>query len=156
MPPAHVLVGLPTCGVDTAEQYEERPAEAQAQAVLADPLLQAQVAQPCLPEGVYVGEGVVPIPRKLAEKIWRWEFMDMGELLPECWGITGEGRSGPLHRRTRVVADIFSWIQCFTSYVSSQHPEAIPELMAYMASLVKTSKTWHGSGMMWGSGGRRP
>ena len=143
MPPAQALVGLPTCGVDTAEQYEQRPAEVQAQAVMADPLLQAQVAQPCLPEGVYVGEGVVPIPRKLAEKIWRWEFMDMGELLPECWGITGEGRSGPLHRRTRVAADIFSWIQCFTSYVSvqrSQHPEAIPELMAYMAMIVRSSQ----------------
>ena len=26
MPTAQVLVGLPTCGVDTAERYEERPA----------------------------------------------------------------------------------------------------------------------------------
>ena len=69
--------------------------------------------------------------------------MDMGELFPECWGATAEGRSGPLHRRTWVVADIFSWIQCFKSYVSvqgSQHPEAIPELMAYMAMIVRSSQ----------------
>ena len=103
MPPTQVLVGgLLTCGVDTAERYEERPAETQAQAVMANTLLQVQVAQPGLPEGVYIGEGVVPIPRKLAEKIWRWEFMDMDELLRDHRG--GEiGTSS-----SEVVADIYS------------------------------------------------
>ena len=78
--------------------------------------------------------------------------MDMGELLPECWGVTGEGKSGPLHRRTRVVADIFSWIQCFTSYVSvqgSQYPEAIPELMAYMAMIVRSSQHFKDLAWLW-------
>ena len=34
-------------------------------------------------EGVYVGDGRPPVPTKLAQKIRRWEFVDMGELLPE-------------------------------------------------------------------------
>ena len=34
-------------------------------------------------EGVYVGDGRPPIAPKLAQRIRRWEFVDMGELLPE-------------------------------------------------------------------------
>ena len=68
------------------------------------------------PAGVYVGEGVAPVPKKVAEKIWRWDFVEMSELLQEFWVLAGE-REG-LPRRTRVVADIFTWVQCFTSYVS--------------------------------------
>ena len=32
--------------------------------------------------GVYVGEGLPPIPMKLAQRIWRWEYIDMAEMLP--------------------------------------------------------------------------
>ena len=53
-----------------------------------------------------MGEGVVPFPNKVAEKIWRWGFVEMSELLPEFWGLAGE-REGTL-RRIRVVADFFS------------------------------------------------
>ena len=35
--------------------------------------------------GIYVGEGMTPVQKKLADKIWRWEFVDMGELLPDSW-----------------------------------------------------------------------
>ena len=35
--------------------------------------------------GIYVGEGLLPVPAKLAENIKRWEFTDMAELLPEFW-----------------------------------------------------------------------
>ena len=33
--------------------------------------------------GVPVGEGMQPVPMKIAEKIWAWEFVDMVDLLPE-------------------------------------------------------------------------
>ena len=32
---------------------------------------------------IYVGEGLPPVPTKLAEKIRRWEFTKMAALLPE-------------------------------------------------------------------------
>ena len=35
--------------------------------------------------GVYLGEGLPPVPDKLAAKIRRGEFIEMGELLPEFW-----------------------------------------------------------------------
>ena len=41
---------------------------------------------PCTEQlGIYVGEGMTPVPKKLAEKTWWWEFVDMGELLPDSW-----------------------------------------------------------------------
>ena len=42
---------------------------------------------------VHVGEGLPPIPGRIADKIVRWEYVDMWELLPEYWsnptGIEG-------------------------------------------------------------------
>ena len=75
--------------------------------------------------GVYIGEGLPPVPQKLAERIRRWEFIDMAELLPEFWGLTPsakepEGKPNPQQtagRRPRRVTDIASWIQCFAVYV---------------------------------------
>ena len=33
--------------------------------------------------GVYVGEGLPPVPEKLAAKIYAWKLVDMAEMLPE-------------------------------------------------------------------------
>ena len=91
--------------------------------------------------GVYVGEGEAPVPKKVAENIWRWDFVKMSELLPEFWGLAGEECT---LRRTRVVADIFTWVQNFmhtyVSVQSGQYPEMVPELMAYMAMIVRASQ----------------
>ena len=35
--------------------------------------------------GVYVGEGLPPVSMRLAQRVWRWEFVDMVEMLPELW-----------------------------------------------------------------------
>ena len=43
-----------------------------------------------LPKGVYMGEGIPPVPAKLAAKISNGEHVDMGELLPEFWSVSKE------------------------------------------------------------------
>ena len=103
-------------------------------------------------EGVYVGEGLPPIPLKLAKKIRRGEFVEMEELLPELWPPAHqEGTESKLQsKRSRRVTDIFSWIQCFATYASvrgMQAPELIPELMAYMLSIIRVSREY--SGLSW-------
>ena len=77
------------------------------------------------PAGIYVGEGLLPVPAKLAERIKKWEFVDMAELLPEFWATPGpkesllSGTPRPAAtRRKRVVTDIATWVQCFATYVS--------------------------------------
>lgn len=41
--------------------------------------------------------------------------------------------------------DIFTWLQCFGTYVSilaPLHPERIPELMAYQATIICTNQDY--------------
>ena len=104
-------------------------------------------------EGVYLGDGIPPVPEKLATKIRKGDFVEMGELLPEFWSPRGDecdsGRETK-GRRSRKVTDIFTWLQCFGAYVSVRAPPAphlIPELMAYMATIVRVSQDF--SGLAW-------
>ena len=89
-----------------------------------------------LSTGIYVGEGLLPVPAKLAEKITQWEFVEMAELLPEFWSSLASREPGAnlapqqsASRRKRAVMDIATWIQCFamyTSVMSTPHPQAVP------------------------------
>ena len=62
------------------------------------------------------------MPPALAAKIQRGAFVDMGELLPEFWALSREEDSGMKGEakvcRSRKVTDIFTWLQCFRTYVS--------------------------------------
>ena len=71
--------------------------------------------------GVSVGEGMAPVPRKLAERIWRWEFVEMSEMVAESWSQkVDEISAGVLmpSRRRHPVTELVPWIQCFTTYTS--------------------------------------
>ena len=103
-------------------------------------------------EGVYVGDGRPPVPTKLAQKIRHWEFMDMGELLPEFSHRNDDAAAKRLWtaKKPRQVTNIFTWMQCFTTYVSvlgPAYPDSIPELMAYAATIIRVSQDF--SGLAW-------
>ncbi len=51
-------------------------------------------------DGVYVGDGLAPLPTKLAARIRRGEYIDMGELLPESWSNQAQRRGEGLGSRT--------------------------------------------------------
>ena len=105
-------------------------------------------------EGIYVGEGLLPVPAKLAEKITRWEFVDMAELLPEFWSTVNPRESASNSvitqsgaRRKRAVTDIATWLQCFATYtsvMSTAHPQAVPELLAYLIFILRASQDFGG------------
>ena len=124
-------------------------ADAEGQRLLSQPV-------PCASEGglgVSLSDGLVTVPKKLAEKIWRWEFVELGELLPEsAVGKAEDNTPNPLAlgRRRRQVTDIHTWIQCFASYVSvmsMRFPEAVPDLLAYMIAIMRASREF--SGLAW-------
>ena len=92
--------------------------------------------------GVYVGEGLPPIPRRLADKICRWEFVDMAEMLPEFWPQLRDedaDRRGATPRRkpkqVMVFTTLLQFFAAYTSVLASTHPAAIPELMAYLVTV---------------------
>ena len=97
-------------------------------------------------EGVYIGEGLPPVPSKLAKKIRAGEFVEMGELLD----TKEEGEPECKKRCGRRVVDIFTWLQCFGVYVSIrgvQSPTSILEFMAYMSMIVRVNQEY--AGMAW-------
>ena len=84
-------------------------------------------------DGVYVGEGLPPVPSKLAKKIRAGEFIDMGELFPEVLLSKEEDEPDAKRRCGKRVTNIFTWLQCFGIYASikgEKSPGSIPELMA--------------------------
>ena len=101
----------------------------------------------------HIGDGIPPVPDKIAVKIRKGEFIEMGELLPEFWSPRGDDNESSREnksRKSRKVTDIFTWLQCFGAYVSVRAPPAphlIPELMAYMATIVRVSQDF--SGLAW-------
>lgn len=99
-------------------------------------------------EGMYIGEGLPPVPAKLARRIRAGEFVEMSELLPEVWMRKDEGEPESKRRCGRRVVDIFTWLQCFGIYVSirgTHLPAAIPEFMAYMSMMVRVNQEYAGT-----------
>ena len=125
---------------------------APAQAASAGPLV-------AVPAGMFLGEGLVPLPAKLVQRISNLEFVEMYELLPESWLVT-EGNEGASSgqakavclfpkRRKAPVMDALVWVQCFAAMagvLSTKYPTKVPEFMAYQALIVKCSRDYEGIG----------
>lgn len=55
-----------------------------------------------LSAGVYVGEGMAPVPKRVADWIKKWEYVEMGELLllPE-FGSCASDKQGAASQKRR-------------------------------------------------------
>lgn len=105
------------------------------------------------PKGIYIGDGLPPVPARVADKITKWEFIEMHEMLPEFWAqktdeAGGKASTSSKARARKRVQDINVWLQCFALYVSvmsAKDPGYIPELMAYMVSILRASQEYEGT-----------
>ena len=101
--------------------------------------------------GVFIGDGVQPVPAKVAERIWTWEFIEMVDLLLEQWAVKKEEVAGTLvmpNRRKKQITNINLWLQCFTAYVSvmsRRFPADMVEMLAYMSQIHKASQEFVGT-----------
>ena len=102
--------------------------------------------------GVFMGEGLPPVPGRLVERIRRWEFVEMFELLPELLADQKAGedtvRQPSRARGRKRVQDIGVWLQCFAVFVgvvAKTSPEAVPGLMAYMIGVIRASQEYEGA-----------
>ena len=74
----------------------------------------------------------------------------MMELLPEALvSARAPSQIGPsvLVYRKRPITYVLIWVQCFDVYMgilAKQFPDAVPELMSYMVSIIKASKDYEG------------
>ena len=99
-------------------------------------------------KATFLGDGLPPIPAKLAERIWRWEYLDMSSLLPEFWPVQ-KAEQGTTKRTNwssakKRVQDINVWLQCNVGVMATKSPEMVPELMAYMISILRASQEYEG------------
>ena len=102
--------------------------------------------------GTKISDGLPPVPEKLVAKIRRGEFVELHKLLPECLAESSDS-IGPIpkSRARKRLNDINVWLQCFALYVgilASSKPALVPDLMAYMISIIRASQEFEGSAWM--------
>ena len=72
-------------------------------------------------KATFLGDSLPPIPAKLTERICRWEYIDMSDLLPEFWPDqkAEEGTAKRANRSSakKRVQDINVWLQCYAIFV---------------------------------------
>lgn len=111
----------------------------------------SQISQGSKGSGVFVGEGLPPVPARLVERIRQWEYVEMCELLPELLADQkgeGAGRKLSRVRGRKQVQEITAWLQCFAvlvGVVAKYEPEVVPDLMAYMINIVRASQEYEGA-----------
>ena len=96
------------------------------------------------------GEGLLPVPLKLQQKIIKLDFVEMRELLPETWQREEEdagGRAFWPKKPAGPITDILQWVQCFAALagvLAKSYPSMVPEFMAYLATIVKCARDFEG------------
>ena len=96
-----------------------------------------------------IGNGLIPVPEKIAKRILKLDFVDMKELMPESWiEEEDEGRNVlKLPKRRAAPLSILQWVQCFSRMVgvlAAQYPGMVPELMGYLIVIVKCVRDFEG------------
>jgi len=105
---------------------------------------------------VWLGDGLPSIPQKLHDRMLQWEFIDFAELKPTGTldKLSQETESHQYiilpsvevaRAKRKPVEDIHTWLQCFGVYVaamSKQFPEAVPDLMAYMITIMRAQREY--------------
>ena len=108
---------------------------------------------------ILVAPGFPTLPKQLLDKIHRWEYVDLVDLLPSTSSHDASipEPSSPrfllfpgcefVRHKKRQIANIADWIQAFTVYVaamSTKYPEATLDLLAYQLTIIKASQQYDG------------
>ena len=98
-------------------------------------------------EAISVGPCSPPVPKKLAERIWRKEFIDFRDLLPSQLGgpeptVFDLFAKTDKARPKKYISSIQEWVICFntlSTIVLMCEPERTADLLAYCSTIIKTS-----------------
>lgn len=83
------------------------------------------------PSTAVITEGIPPISARILEKIRRWEYVDLADLLSESAGKTSEFSDCPgdqvilvqsldqVRRKKKQIVDISTWLQAFSIYAAA-------------------------------------
>ena len=106
---------------------------------------------------VLVGEGLPPITPKVVQARERGDFVDLAHLLPKTPNWDDEvytdvadqviliSKVKPRKRKT--IQDLPTWVEAFCMFAAikgKKFPKLIPDLMAYIATIVKAARDYWG------------
>lgn len=100
-----------------------------------------------------VGPVSPPVPSKLAEKIWRGEYIELDELLPARLGAPAPTvldvlLHGEKAKPKKNISTIEDWVLSFNTFISvvaMRTPEQVRDLLAYSSTIVKASQDFQGA-----------
>ena len=139
LPPAALLQGVPTLSRTPAAAVAVTPAQSGSQSQGA----QTMVVQSPGPAagvniigGLFMGEGLIPLPPKLVQYMVGLEFVEMAELMPEAWLFEEPAEEGVkiigLPKRRKAPKQIFCagcsamvrWWQCWPQSSQAKSPNS--------------------------------
>ena len=110
-------------------------------------LTQAEPPSSKSKKAIVIGSSYRPIPYKIAEVIWRDQYLDLAELLPVRLGAPEptllelfSGSQNKTARAKKGITNIEECVPCFNAYiaiVAQKRPERVPDLLAYLSLIVK-------------------
>ena len=112
-------------------------------------------------ERVLIGIGLPTIPKALLEKIQRWQFTDLVDLLPApstyMYDAVANNSSQAqftlfpgcefVQPKRRQIFSIVEWVQALTVYTAAivqKFPAAVNELLAYQLTIIKSAQQYDG------------
>ena len=102
-----------------------------------------------------LGDGLVPIPSAVVQKIQSLEFVDFSELMPNNRELLRQADQTATDSKTsskappRRVTSIILWAQCFMVYAAillSKFPHKVVEVMAYGKMIITEAGQHRGEG----------
>ena len=111
-------------------------------------------------QNVWVGTGLPALPKKLYDRILRWEYIDFAELRPVDPLEAVNPEPYPVQyvmlpnmeitrAKKKPIKDIHTWTSCFAVYVavlSSKFPECSTPMMAYLLTILKAHREFANPG----------
>ena len=104
-------------------------------------------------EAIVVGGSSPPVPRKIADKIWKHEYVDLSELLPSCLGAPEltmldlfTQRDKP--KEAKKIQTFEQWVGCFNTLVSvmaMRYLDRVKDMLAYLSLIAKAQADYEGT-----------
>ena len=112
----------------------------------ANPPIVAMEATNKLP--VLISPNTPPIPFETCERIWKDQYVDMAELLPEA-RTEMQNEKDKKNRYKGEVKSILAWTECFLAYIAiavKRDPAHVPDLLAYASLIISAARRFKGNG----------
>ena len=120
-------------------------------------VLSRNPARSAAKDRVFIGQGLPTVPKTLVNKIQRWEFVDLAELLPATSAHDTATETAAqftlflgyelTHARKRQINTITEWVQAFSvlaAIILPKFPAYTVQMMAYQPTILKAAQQYDG------------